>query len=180
MRSDARLGQRLGAALIFVALSAALAVVRLLPIDTQPMPLPGPDLMLCLVLAWTIRRPDLLPVWLVAVVMLAADLLLMRPPGLWAALVVLATEWLRQRDRRLRGMGFGVEMLLVGVILTLIVVADWAVLAVLMVPLVPLPRQLLLVPVTLAAYPVVALACRQVLGLRRRPAVEGFGRGARA
>ena len=85
MRSDARLGRRLGAVLTFVALSSALAVVRLLPIDMQPMPLPGPDLMLCLVLAWTIRRPDLLPVWLVAVVMLAADLLLMRPPGLWAA-----------------------------------------------------------------------------------------------
>jgi len=38
----------------------------------------------------------------------------------------------------------------------------------------------LLVPVTLAAYPLVALVCRQGLGLRRRPAVEGFGRGARA
>jgi hypothetical protein len=71
-------------------------------------------------------------------------------------------------------------MLLVGVIVTLIVAANWAVLAVLMVPQVPLPRQLLLVPVTLAAYPLVALVCRQGLGLRRRPAVEGFGRGARA
>lgn len=180
MPSDARLGNRLGAVLAFVLLSGLLAVLRLLPIDTLPAALPGPDLMLCLVLAWTIRRPDLLPVWLIGLVMLAADLMLMRPPGLWAALVVLATEWLRRRERRLRTIGFGVEMVLAGAIMTLIVAANWAVLALLMVPQVPLSRQLLLVPVTLAAYPVVALVCRRILGLRRRPAVEGFGRGARA
>lgn len=180
MPSDARLGRRLSSALIFVGLAGVLFFFRLLPIDTMPEGLPGPDLLLCLVLAWTIRRPDLLPVWLIGLVMLAADLLLMRPPGLWALLVVLATEWLRRRERRLRSIGFGLELVLVAAVSSVLVAADWFILSAFLVVQLPLWTQLTEVPVTLAAYPLVALFCRQVLGLRRRPVVEGFGRGARA
>ena len=43
------------------------------------------------------RRPDFLPVLLIGAVVLLEDLILLRPPGLWTALVILATEFVRAR-----------------------------------------------------------------------------------
>ncbi|NCO16036.1 MAG: rod shape-determining protein MreD, partial [Alphaproteobacteria bacterium] len=82
---------------IFVALALALFFLRLLPLGAEPGRWPGPDLMLCLILAWVQRRPDYLPAPLIALVVLTEDFLMLRPPGLWTAIVVLATEFLRGR-----------------------------------------------------------------------------------
>ncbi|MCA8881661.1 MAG: rod shape-determining protein MreD [Rhodobacteraceae bacterium] len=163
-----------------VLLCAALTFAQLLPVDTAPGLVPGPDLVLAVMLAGTIRRPDLFPVWLVALVMVASDLLAMRPPGLSAALVVVATEWLRRRHRRFRGMGFGAEIAMVAILCTGLVTAQWLVLALFVVAQPPLWAELLQVPVTVAFYPLVVLLCRQVLGIRRPTAIDGYGRGARA
>jgi hypothetical protein len=45
--------------------------------------------------------------------MLVEDLVLLRPPGLWTALVVLATEFMRSRAALTRELNFVVEWLLV-------------------------------------------------------------------
>jgi rod shape-determining protein MreD len=49
--------------------------------------------------------------------MLLADLLFLRPPGLWAAIVVLGHEFLRNREQGLRDMPFFVEWGLVASLL---------------------------------------------------------------
>ena len=67
-----------------------------------PGRLPGPDIILLIALSWIVMRPDYVPVLLLAVVFLLTDLLLMRPPGLWTALAVLAGEFLRNRQLQLR------------------------------------------------------------------------------
>lgn len=97
----------------FVGLALGLFFLRLLPLGSEAGRWPGPDLLLCITLAWVTRRPDYLPAVLIALVMLAEDLLLMRPPGLWAALVLMATEFLRGRATLTRELGFGVEWLLI-------------------------------------------------------------------
>ena len=61
---------------------------------------PAPDLMLALTLAWVVRRPDLLPAPLIAAYFFVEDILMMRPPGLWALIVLGATEFLRRATRR--------------------------------------------------------------------------------
>ena len=40
----------------FALIAAAVLFLRLLPIDTMPGGLPGPDVMACLTLAWALRR----------------------------------------------------------------------------------------------------------------------------
>ena len=87
---------------LFVGFAICLVFLQLLPLNPGPGQLPGPDILLLLVLSWTILRPDIVPVFLVAVVFLISDLLLMRPPGLWTALVLLACEFLRTRRVVLR------------------------------------------------------------------------------
>lgn len=166
------------AGLGFVALSVLMVVIKLLPLGTGAEGWPAPDLLLCLLVAWMIRRPDLLPMPLVALVFLWADLMLMRPPGLWAAFAVLAGEWLRRRQRGLRAAPLMAEPGLLAGVMVAMVLAHWAVLAVLFVGQPRLGWQLLQVPVTVLAYPAVAALLHWGLGLRRRPVVEGFGRRA--
>ena len=78
----------------FVFLVAAVTFAQLLPLRPGPGNVPGPDIILLIALAWIVMRPEYVPVLLLAAVCLLTDLLLLRPPGLWTALVVLAGEFL--------------------------------------------------------------------------------------
>ena len=82
----------------FVLIGLALIVLRLLPLQTIPQTWAGPDVMLCLVFAWSVRRPDYIPTFLIALMILLEDFLLQRPPGLHAALVVCASLWLKSKS----------------------------------------------------------------------------------
>ncbi len=97
----------------FVGIAVMLLIARLMPLGGEAGSWPGPDILLCLVMAWVTRRPDYLPALLVALVVLAEDLILMRPPGLWAALVLIGSEFLRSRGALTRELSFPGEWLLV-------------------------------------------------------------------
>jgi rod shape-determining protein MreD len=172
--------RRLSGPLIFTALCLGWLFVQLLPLGLAPGGWPGPDLMLALAMAWIIRRPEDLPVWLLAGLFLTADLLLMRPPGLWAALVLLALEALRRRQTRLRAMPLSGEFAMVAALIGGLTLANWAMLTLLLVEQPGLPAQLAQALSTLAVYPLVVGALHFGLDLRKRPVQEGFGRRARA
>lgn len=108
---------------VFVLVALALFFLRLLPLGSEAGAWPGPDLLLCLTLAWVLRRPDYLPALLIAVVILIEDFLLMRPPGLWTAIIILATEFLRGRAALTRELSFAMEWLLVAALMTAMLLA---------------------------------------------------------
>ena len=116
-----------------VILAAALIFLRLLPSDGASGGAAAPDLVLCLVCAVVLRRPEFAPALLVAAVILVEDMLTMRPPGLWAALVLAATEFLRARAGLSRELGLAGEWLLVGAVIVATFAANRAVLALAMV-----------------------------------------------
>jgi len=174
--NEPRMLLRVSHAAIFAALCGMVVFARLLPLDGPAGGWPPPDLIAALVIAWTIRRPDLLPVWLIAAVVFLADLALMRPPGLWSALVVLASEALRQRSRALQTLPLIWETLLAGAVLAGLVMMHWLVLAALLVQQPALWQLMLQVPLTLAVYPLVVAVLHGPLGLRKQPVPEGFGR----
>lgn len=166
--------------------AAALALVLLLVV---PLPgafearLPGPDILLCLVLAWVARRPDEAPAWLIGLIGLFADFMLMRPPGLGAALWVLAGESLR--GRRPEGAPtFLAEWALAAGAIVAVLVAEAALRALFQVPQAGAGSTAARVLFTALAYPLVVGVARQLLGLRRavrtpRPEPERGGRLAR-
>lgn len=176
--------------LIFIALYLSLAALftfyRLLPLsgydmgfgDGTPMvefldqrsswwPLPMPDLMLCLTLAWVLRRPDLLPALVIVLYFLFEDLLVMRPPALWALIVLLGTEFLRRRAGQLRGHGFVFEYALVSGLIVVMFLANRAMLAIVMVPLDPLGLSFLQIVCTVLSYPLVVMVSHVLFGLRK-------------
>ena len=59
-----------------------------------------PDVLLCVTFVCCIRRPQYVPMLIIALVFLFQDLLLNRPPGLFASLTLIASEWLKRRSRR--------------------------------------------------------------------------------
>lgn len=168
----------LGYRVLFVGLAVLLLFLRLLPVDSGTERWPGPDLLLCLICAWTMRRPDFLPVGLVAAVVVTEDLILMRPPGLWAALVVLAAEFIRSRVALTRELTFAVEWLLVAGIMVSLFLAYRVILAIAFVPQAGFGYAMVQVIWSILCYPAVVMVSRLALDLRK-PAmgeVDAYGR----
>lgn len=101
----------------FITVALVLMFLRLLPLGIPAGRWPGPDILLCVTFVWVLRRPDYLPAVLIVLVVLIEDFLLMRPPGLWTALVLIATEFLRGRAALTRELSFAVEWLLVSALM---------------------------------------------------------------
>jgi rod shape-determining protein MreD len=152
---------------LFLLLCALVVLLHLLPLGRTAGSLPGPDFLVLLAFAWVIRRPDYVPVLLVAGIMLLADLLFLRPPGLWAAIVVLGHEFLRNREQALRDLPFLVEWGLVALLLLAMTVGEAAALLLVAVNQPRLGLTLFQLIVTILSYPVVVALTVFVFGLRR-------------
>ncbi|MGR3501562.1 rod shape-determining protein MreD [Pseudaestuariivita sp.] len=151
----------------FVALCFGVLVVYLLPTDALGSRWPAPDLMLALTFVWALRRPRYVPILLIALVFLLADLLFQRPPGLLAGLVVMATEWLKGRARTMRDGGWVTELATAVGALVAVTLAYRLILIALFVPVPPLALTLIELIFTAAAIPVLMVLSRLAFGLRR-------------
>jgi rod shape-determining protein MreD len=163
---------------LFLAVALVLLFMRLLPLGSAPGALPGPDILVCVIMAWIVRRPDFLPMPLILVVIFAEDLILMRPPGLWTAIVILATEFLRGRIALTRELSFIVEWLLVAGVMLGMMLAYRLILGLAFVPQAPFGFAIVQVLWSIAVYPAVVALSRLALDLRK-PAtgeVDSFGR----
>ncbi|WP_146587118.1 rod shape-determining protein MreD [Puniceibacterium confluentis] len=151
----------------FIAISLVIMFFHLLPLETTPRRWASPDLLVALCFAWALRRPDYVPALAVAAVMLLADLMFQRPPGLWAALVVMAVHWLKRRERRQRETTFVLEWFTVAGCLITITVVYKVVLLILIVPSGTLFLTLMQLAMTILFYPLVVVLSHLGLGVRR-------------
>lgn len=181
----------------FVGLVFLILFFRLLPLNTAPIDLFTPDLLpvgsqpeadarldallteqapsrwvapsfiLGFAMAWAVRRPEYLPVGMLAGLFLVADLILQRPPGLWAAVALIGVESMKSRGRHLRDSTFLVEWFLVSVTLVAIVLAERLVLAVAFVPVPALGLSILELVMTIIFYPIFAAITHFVMGVRK-------------
>lgn len=146
---------------------ALLLMLRLLPLSAGVTGWPGPDLALCLIFVWVLRRPAQVPALLIVAIFLFEDLILYRPPGLWTAFALMATEAARLREARWRDQPFMLEWLRVGILIGMMMLGYRVVQILFLVPVPSLGQVLLQYIATLAAYPVVVFAARWLIGLRR-------------
>lgn len=162
----------------FLLVAAFLLFVRLLPLGSVAGDWPGPDILLCVIMAWAMRRPDFLPVWLLVLVLLMEDMILMRPPGLWTALVLIAVEFIRSRVALTRELAFIAEWALVAGLMVACLLAYRLIFTLSFLPQPGFGFALLQVLWSILCYPVVVIASRLVFDLRK-PAtgeVDDFGR----
>ncbi|TMM51119.1 rod shape-determining protein MreD [Sulfitobacter sabulilitoris] len=151
----------------FAVLVLVIVFFHLLPLDTTPRHWAGPDLILGFACAWCLRRPEYVPAWSLAGLFLLADLLLQRPPGLWALLALLGCENLKTRVRGLRDGGFAAEWLTVCVVIVAITLSNWAVLTMTLVDLPRIGLTLFELCMTLLFYPAVVAITQWGMGVRK-------------
>ncbi|SFC03213.1 hypothetical protein [Tropicimonas isoalkanivorans] len=168
-----------GYRLLFVALILLLAFVQILPLGPGAGKLPGPDLMLALTFAWVIRRPSYVPISLLAVLFLFLDLILQRPPGLGAALVLGGSEILRARQAASRSMPFLVEWALVTVVLLSLVGLSQFAMAIVVADRPPLGLGLLRAMFTAGVYPLVVALSHYVFRVTAADPNEADALGSR-
>ncbi|MEO3416817.1 rod shape-determining protein MreD [Roseovarius sp. CAU 1744] len=153
--------------IVYLLICLVLLFVQLLPLDTVPKVWAAPELVVVVTFAWVLRRPEYAPPFLIAMIFLLADLLVQRPPGLWAALVLLGSETLRNRAPGLRDLTFPVEWLTVTTTLIVMTLGYRIILGVTVVDQAPLGLSLIQLVMTLIAYPVVVLITQTVFGVRK-------------
>jgi rod shape-determining protein MreD len=157
---------------LFVLMCLTVIGFKLLPLGLHDTGLPGPDLLLALTLAWLLRQPAVVPIASILVVFLLADFLFQRPPGLWTLLVIVISESLRRRRLTMTEFPFLVEWsAFAGAVLTMVLL-NRIVLWMLMVDLDPLGLTLAHAIVTALIYPLVVLASKYLLGLRKMGPAE--------
>lgn len=159
--------QRMIGRMIYLGLVLATLILQFVPLSAVPSRWAPPDLMLALTLAWIIRRPEFVPVALVAALFLVTDFLLHRPPGLAAAFVVLLTELLRSRVAAIRNMPFALEWLMIAFGIVAITFAQRVALAIVLVDQNPLNLVLIQMVMTILSYPLVAFGSHIIFGVSR-------------
>lgn len=152
---------------VLVTVAVAVLFARLLPVDLGAGRWPGPDLLLVLIMAWVVRRPDYAPVFVIAAIFFLADMLLLATPGVWTLMVVLGTEFLRQREAGLREQSFLVEYGMVAGTLVAMLIGQRLLMGLFLVEQVSLGRAILFLVATIAAYPFAALATVHLFGIRK-------------
>ena len=163
----------------YVALGLAIIFFQLLPLETLPRRFAGPDLLLAFTCAWAVRRPEFTPALSIAALMLVADMLFQRPPGLFSALVLLGAGALKRRSVGLRDQTFAVEWLVVSVMLVVVLLSYRFVLLVLLIPQAPLGLSLIQAVMTIATYPLIALVTAVLFGVQKAQPGDVDGMGSR-
>ncbi len=165
--------------LLFVVICFVVIFAQMMPLTTAPRQWAPPDILLALTLAWVVRRPELAPVTLIALVFFSADLLLQRPPGLWAGLVVIATEILRAKSPDFRALAFPFEWLSVTATLVGLFIAYRVIVLIMILPQTPVMLTLLQLTTTVIAYPAVVFLSYLAFGVNRPAMGEVDDRGKR-
>ncbi|APE44724.1 rod shape-determining protein MreD [Sulfitobacter alexandrii] len=151
----------------FLLLALVILFFQLLPMETTPRAWAGPNLLLCFACAWSLRRPEYVPAPALALAFLLTDLLLQRPPGLFALLALIGCENLKSRGRSLRDGGFAAEWLTVGMVMVLIMAANRLILAIVMVPVPGLTLSLSELGMSLLFYPLIVAVTHGIMRVRK-------------
>ena len=159
---------RLSGRLWYLGLALGLIFSAILPIGGGSGDVPGPDLLLVATMVWVMRRPEEVPVLVLAGVFLLADFIFLRPPGLMPVAVVLAAEFLRNRDDLTTEVPFAVEWAVAGGIMSSVVIGS-AAFAIIFGALAPaLGPMLIQLVLGVICYGPAAVVGRTLFGLGRR------------
>ncbi len=151
----------------FLGVCMLLVFYKMLPLTTEPGRIPGPDLLFVFTAAVIMRRPNFAPVGLIVLVHLVADLLFLRPPGLWTAVTLLAYEFLRNRRLRDSEVPVVAEIVMVIGVFVAVVVGYAVVLAIFAVPQSSAVTLAIHILTTAICYPFAILVVHYILRVRR-------------
>jgi len=151
----------------FLMCGLGILIFELVPLRFTPSAFSHPDLVFGLAFAILLRRPEFVPVWLLTLVLLLADFLLLRPVGLWTAIVILAAEFARSQEYRFRELSFPFEWAFFGAVLFLALILNRSVLALMLIPQAGFSAMMLHFLSSFLIYPLLVLFSSFILRIRK-------------
>jgi len=157
---------------MYLGLGLGVIFFRILPLETGTPGLPGPDIILAVTLAWTLRQPAAVPIAAILFLFLLGDFLLQRPVGLWTLLALMAVVALQNRRATLTEAPFLVEMATIAGIILAMILAQRLILWVLLTDQPSLGLILMEGLATIVIYPIVVFVSKFLLGMDKLPLVD--------
>ena len=172
---------------LYLLVSGIIIFGQLLPLNTAPatvllidsvtgaltqegspyLSLPGPDLLFGLTAAFLMRRPRWAPVAMIVFIQLMADILFLRPLGLWSAISLVAFEFLRRQAYAKNEVSLALEFALVMGAFTAAVFVNGLFYLIFVIAHPSFAETLLHILTTAVAYPFVIVTIHFILGVRR-------------
>ena len=94
-----------------------LVLFQTMPIHTSTDQFAMPDIPLLITFVWVMRRPDVMNPVIITMAFLFADMILYRPPGLWALIALCASMFLRLRTIYFKEVIFFYEWLMIAIVI---------------------------------------------------------------
>ena len=152
---------------VYVLLGLLAVAYPLLPLQFTPTRFSAPDLLFVLTITWIVRQPESAPFLLVAALALLADAVLMRPMGLWAVLLLIASETVRMSHKTIQERGLLAEFSLIAALLVTMVTLQNAVLWISFSQVLVFAKTVQFVMLTLACTPVMVLFLHYIVRVRK-------------
>ena len=152
---------------IFVLFGLLSIAYPILPLQFTPARWPAPELLFALTMAWGVRQPDSAPFLLIAGLALLADAVLMRPMGLWALLLLMASETVRFSYRSIQERGLVMEFTIVAALLLAMVIVQNLFLWASFSQSLEITRGLQFVMLTLVCYPFMVAFLHYIIRVRK-------------
>lgn len=151
---------------LFFSLGFLCILAAMLPLGLQADAPLMPNLVFVLSVAWAIRRPASAPWGSIFVLALLADVLLMKPIGLWAGLTLALAEFARAQRWAIREQMFLIEWAIFAAMFAVALGLNALLLAIVMEPHPPFSLILNYFLTTAIAYPVVVAIIHWIFGVR--------------
>jgi len=152
---------------VFLLLGLLAIAYPILPLQFTPARWPAPEFLFALTMAWVVRQPKSAPFLLIALLAIVADAVLMRPMGLWALLLLMASETVRFSYRAIQERGIMMEFSMVaGLFLAMLIVQN-ILLWVSFSQSLELARMLQFGMLTLLCYPVMVAFLHYIIRVRK-------------
>ena len=152
---------------IFLMLGLLAIAYPILPLQFSPARWPAPGLLFVLTMAWVVRQPDSAPFLSIAALAILADAVLMRPMGLWAVLLLMASETVRFSYRSIQERGLMMEFSVVAGLLLAMMILQNLLLWVSFSQSLEAARMLQFTLLTLLCYPVMVAVLHYIVRVRK-------------
>ncbi|NOR61639.1 MAG: hypothetical protein GQ535_03980 [Rhodobacteraceae bacterium] len=153
-----------GLFLLFGLLAIAYPI---LPLQFTPERWPAPEILFALTMAWVVRQPQSAPFLLIALLAIVADAVLMRPMGLWALLLLVASETVRFSYRAIQERGLMMEFSMVAALFLAMLILQNLLLWVSFSQSLEVARMLQFGVLTLLCYPVMVAFLHYIIRVRK-------------
>ena len=164
----------------YIFLGFFILSVQILPLPIIQQEILWPDLLFLSTSGWLIRRPNYLPIFIIFLVHIVADIILLRPIGLWSGLSLIIFVFIKWRISRTKAIfKFGQELVFVISLFTLLIITNMFFQSIFRIVNPPLIMILLQLTFAIIIYPLVIFSLHYVLGVRYGRHIDITNRGQR-